>query len=248
MLVKINFLAVNPFFEAYFESDLLGKLIFIALFALSMITWIILIQKSWSTYHAKKDSYNFLEAVKNHKGNFLALEYPFDNSPFSNIYLTLKKQTVELLNKNRRFAEKEYGEEGLSKGSYLFGADIDIVQTHLMTTIASEVKEMQKNLYILSTIYPLAPFLGLLGTVWGILTTFTHLQAQSGGNTNQLVIGGLSLALATTVIGLVDAIPALIGYNYIKNNIDDFQTEMEIFSTEILTSVEIQYRKIDLGE
>ena len=61
-----------------------------------------------------------------------------------------------------------------------------------------------------------------------------------------MVIGGLSLALATTVLGLIDAIPALMGYNYLKNTIRDFQTDMEGFSTEILASVEMQYRKVDI--
>jgi biopolymer transport protein TolQ len=60
-----------------------------------------------------------------------------------------------------------------------------------------------------------------------------------------MVLGGLSLALATTVLGLLDAIPALIGYNYLKNTIRDFTTEMEGFSNEILAAVELQYRKVE---
>ena len=56
-----------------------------------------------------------------------------------------------------------------------------------------------------------------------------------------------SLALATTVLGLVDAIPALIGYNYLKNSARDFQTEMEGFSNELLASVEMYYRKVDVS-
>jgi biopolymer transport protein TolQ len=92
----------------------------------------------------------------------------------------------------------------------------------------------------------LAPFLGLLGTVWGILTTFSELQVQGSSSSHQMVLGGLSLALATTVFGLIDAIPALIGYNYLKNTIRDFQTEMEKFASELLASIEMQYRKVDL--
>ena len=60
------------------------------------------------------------------------------------------------------------------------------------------------------------------------------------------ILGGLSLALATTVLGLVDAIPALIGYNYLKNSIRDFELDMEGFAHETLASVEMQYRKVDL--
>src|SRR4029078_12125978 len=109
-----------------------------------------------------------------------------------------------------------------------------------------QVKHLEKNLYILSTTVSLAPFLGLLGTVWGILTTFSEMQSKTAGSTHQMVLGGLSLALATTVLGLLDAIPALIGYNYLKNTIRDLEVDMEGFSTEILASVELQYRQVDI--
>jgi biopolymer transport protein TolQ len=108
------------------------------------------------------------------------------------------------------------------------------------------VKFLDKYVYALATVVALGPFLGLLGTVWGILTTFSDMQTQVGGNTSQMVLGGLSLALTTTVLGLIDAIPALIGYNYLKNDIRDFETEMHCFSNGILANVEMQYRKVDV--
>lgn len=89
----------------------------------------------------------------------------------------------------------------------------------------------------------LGPFLGLLGTVWGILTTFGDLAAHAKESSHQNFLGGLSLALATTVLGLVAAIPALIGFNYLKNSARDFESDMEGFAHEILSSVEMQYRK-----
>ena len=101
---------------------------------------------------------------------------------------------------------------------------------------------MEKNLYILSTIVTLAPFLGLLGTVWGILVSFSDLQ---GGVQSQMVLGGLSLALTTTVLGLIIAIPALIGNNYLRNAIKVIQNDMESFSNDVMASVELQYRQVD---
>ena len=71
------------------------------------------------------------------------------------------------------------------------------------------------------------------------------MQTATGANTHQMVLSGLSLALATTVLGLIDAIPALMGYNYLKHSIKDFATDMEGFSNEILTAVELQYRKVE---
>lgn len=251
MFVNNFFLAANPFFEAYLQSDFLGKLIFIGLFSLSIFSWILIIYKSWLTYRARKHSIQFYEAFELQRSNPLSLECENSSrrkqpNPFLDLYLILKKQTIEILNKNRRFGQQNNSGNTDAGMSYLSPSDIDIVQAHLMSTMANQTKYLEKNLFFLSTIVSLAPFLGLLGTVWGILTTFSELQSQSGGGTHQMVLGGISLALATTVLGLIDAIPALIGYNYLKNSINDFQIEMDGFSNEILASVEMQYRKVDV--
>lgn len=236
-------LAGNPFVDAYIQSDLLGKLIFIGLIILSVVSWVILIHKTWVTYQARKYSAQFYEAFQGQKLNPLGVDYDSNQlkkgpNPFLEIYLALKRHTVDMLNKNRRFGHKQ--------NASLSTTDIDFVDSQLETAIANQTKSLEKNLFILSTIVSLAPFLGLLGTVWGILTSFSEMQANTGGGTHQMVIGGLSLALATTVIGLIDAIPALIGYNYLKNTIRDFETEMEGFSTEILSTVEMHYRSVDI--
>lgn len=252
MYVKI-FLANNPFFDAYFQSDLLGKLIFLGLYTLSICSWIVLLHKIWVTHQAKKNASRFHEAFQLQKLNPLSLDLEGVNkkkniNPFLELYKILKKQSLELLTKNRHFGivqPKPDSSHSNQTAAYLSLSDIDFVASHLNTTVASQTKDLEKNLYILSTTVSLAPFLGLLGTVWGILTTFSELQSQAAGSTHQMVLGGLSLALATTVLGLIDAIPALIGYNYLKNTIRDFATDMEGFANEMLASVELQYRKVD---
>lgn len=263
MHVNIIMLNGNPFFEAYSESDILGKFIFLGLYALSICSWSILIYKIWVTYQAKKNAFRFQEAFQLQKLNPLSLDCEWIHkknaiNPFLDLYQVLKKQCLEVLTKNRHFNKLQQNEltvNGNGNGfnpssvpaSSLSLSDIDYIASHLSIQVAQQVKFLEKHLYILSTTVSLAPFLGLLGTVWGILTTFSQLQAQTGGagGTHQLVLGGLSLALATTVLGLLDAIPALIGYNYLKNSTRDFATEMEGFSNEILAAVELQYRKVD---
>lgn len=255
MSVNIIMLSGNPFFEAYTQSDILGKLIFLGLYALSICSWTVLLYKLWVTYQAKKNAFRFYEAFCLQKLNPLSLDSENINknkvlNPFLDLYQVLKKQSLEVLAKNRHFSKlmndsQPGANPQASSASYLSLSDIDFVASHLSTQVAQQVKNLEKNLYILSTTVSLAPFLGLLGTVWGILTTFSEMQAQTAGSTHQMVLGGLSLALATTVLGLLDAIPALIGYNYLKNSIRDFATEMEGFSNEILASVELQYRRVD---
>jgi biopolymer transport protein TolQ len=242
MKVNLIVLSSNPFIEAYLHSDFMGKAIFIGLVILSICSWIVIIYKAWFTHQAKKNSRQFSHLFQQQrlKPLNLTIEADLSPNPFKDLYTLLKKQTIEILNKNRLFGTKE------SDSAYLSPSDIDLVQAHLMSGISHQVKHLEKYLFVLSTVMSLGPFLGLLGTVWGILTTFSELQANVGASSNQMVIGGLSLALATTVLGLVDAIPALIGYNYLKNSIREFETDMEGFSTEILASVELQYRQVDL--
>jgi len=242
MFVNNYLIAVNPFIDAYTQSDLLGKFIFIGLIALSICSWVILIHKVLLTWQARKAAELFQQRFSQQKSNPLGIDLDKNRkiNPFIEIYAVLKKLTLDILNKNRHFSQFEGGT------SYLSPSDIDFVSSHLISTVAAQTKFLEKNLFILATIVSLAPFLGLLGTVWGILSTFSELQSQTSGSTHQMVLSGLSLALATTVLGLVDAIPALIGYNYLKNSIREFETDMEGFSTEILSTVEMQYRKVDL--
>lgn len=238
-----NFILIsNPFFEAYLQSDLLGKLIFIALVSLSVISWIILIHKLLICHEVKKNSRIFWESFQIQRLNPLGLEASKKRSPFADLYLVLKKYTLEILNKNAKFGQKKEGGTTPS----LSGADLDFVQAQLLTNVTNQIKALEKNLFVLSTIVTLAPFLGLLGTVWGILTTFSEMQNSAGGMGHNSVLAGLSLALATTVLGLLDAIPALIGYNYLKNTIRDYETDMHSYSNEMLASIELQYRRVDI--
>ena len=240
-----NFIiASNPFFEAYIQSDIIGKLIFIGLIILSITSWAILLHKLWLTYQAKKNSLLFERNFSAQKKAPLQMHSDLQKNglnPFYTLYEVLKKNTLELLNKNRHFANEQ------EATSYLSPADIDFVRNHLASTIAIQTQRLEKNLFILATVVSLGPFLGLLGTVWGILTTFSDMTtSHAASNMHHSILGGLSLALAATVLGLIDAIPALIGYNYLKNNIRDFETDMDMFAQEILASVEMQYRKVDL--
>ena len=208
----------------------------------------LILQKLWLTYQVRKFSKQFYRFFELQRTNPLGIEVDGlkhqTPNPFFDLYYVLKKYTLEVLNKNRRFGQQK----GIDlQISYLSPTDIDFVQSYLMSTVATQTKYLEKNLFILSTIVSLAPFLGLLGTVWGILLTFSELQTNAVGNGQGMVLSGISLALATTVLGLIDAIPALIGYNYLKNSVRDFQTDMEGFSNELLASVEIYYRKVDVS-
>lgn len=244
--------SLQAFSGAYSQSDFFGKIIMAGLFSLSILCWIVLSYKIWQARKVTASCLAFQKLVDKNKNRLLNLEpgeIPHRTSkaipePFAEIYFILKNKTREMLNKKLYFL-KQQGREG--EEVYLTTNDIDILEQHVSTTISAQYKTLEKHLFILSTIVTLAPFLGLLGTVWGILVTFAELHSGSGAGSNSVILGGLSTALATTVLGLIIAIPALIAYNYLKNNLKAFASDMEDFLSNLLSTLELQYRKADLN-
>ncbi|MGB9678302.1 MAG: MotA/TolQ/ExbB proton channel family protein [Candidatus Ratteibacteria bacterium] len=89
-----------------------------------------------------------------------------------------------------------------------------------------EQNNLEKNLTSLATITAIAPFLGLLGTVWGLLIAFTNMSI-TGSSSIKVVASGVAEALITTVLGLLVAIPAAVGYNFLREKIQILMDEME---------------------
>lgn len=230
----------NPFISAYMQSDWFGKWIFWGLFALSAVSWSVLLHKFWLFYQVKRLSKNFMEQFSEKEPLNLQFSRPVAGRlleaphPFFEIYKALKQKALAILSRNHLYSPEE---------SYLSVSDLDLLEAQAAASIASQVKKLEKNLFILSTVVTLGPFVGLLGTVWGILLTFSQLHAKGVGMGNAQMLSGLSLALATTVLGLVVAIPALISHNYLKNAGKETRREMEDFAHLLLSSVELQYRR-----
>lgn len=245
------FATLSSFVSAYSQSDLFGKLIFLGLISTSLLCWVVLLHKTWLTRKVRKTSDAFRIAFERNKQPLLSLDienFPKPTlreipHPFAQIFLCLKEKTIEVLNKNLFFSSQEQEKGKEPTAVYLSPADLELLEAHGWMTISSQVKKLEKNLFILSTIVTLAPFLGLLGTVWGILVTFSGLQAGGAAGSNTMILGGLSTALATTVLGLVIAIPALISYNYLRNESKSLSSDMEDFLHFLLSTIEIQYRK-----
>lgn len=244
--------SLQAFSEAYSQSDFFGKIIMASLFLVSALCWIVLSYKIWQAKKARVSSLHTHHLLKKNRERLLDLEpsevslsFPkYIPQPFSQIYFDLKEKTVETLNKKMFFLRQSNLEE---ENIYLTSDDINLLEQHAATTISVQCKILEKHLFILSTIVTLAPFLGLLGTVWGILVTFAELHSGGSAGSNAIILGGLSTALATTVLGLIIAIPALISYNYLKNNLKSFSSEMEDFLYTLLSHLELQYRKADLN-
>ena len=107
----------------------------------------------------------------------------------------------------------------------------------LDVTIQREAERLESKLLVLSTIASSAPFIGLFGTVWGIMTSFQDI-GQRGSASLAVVAPGISEALVATAIGLAAAIPAVIFYNYYSNKLAEVESNVESFSTDFINLIE----------
>ncbi|MEN9654222.1 MAG: putative TolQ protein [Chlamydiota bacterium] len=237
---------MNPFVDAYLQSDWLGKAIFLSLFALSALSWSLLIYKVWLFAQVERLSRLFLDAFSDQDPIGLQFAKPLQGRllevphPLFDIYKLLKQNALKLISRNCLYLPH-------TKGT-MSESDLALLEAEADSAIAAESRILEKNLFMLSTIVTLGPFLGLLGTVWGILLSFSQLQSKQIAASNAALLSGLSLALATTVVGLIVAIPALVGYNYLKNRSRDIRRDMEAFVQRWLASVEFHYPKPHYAE
>jgi len=120
-----------------------------------------------------------------------------------------------------------YGIEVRDKGN------LDNLDTYLEKAFIKEQGKLEVKLTSLATISTISPFLGLLGTVWGLLVSFQGIAA-TGSSSVRFVAGGVFTALITTVVGLIVAIPAAIGYNYYRDRANNILEKMEFVFPYIL--------------
>lgn len=114
----------------------------------------------------------------------------------------------------------------LATGILNAGAGLDYMTLQMQSRASTQIHRLEKNLNLLGTIGNIAPLLGLLGTVLGIIQSF--LAVNAGGTTDPaLLAGGISQALITTAAGMLVAIPALIAYRYYQRKVLDLAVEME---------------------
>jgi biopolymer transport protein TolQ len=233
------FTSIKPFIVAFHQSDTFGKLIMLALIGLSLLCWLIILQKRKEFKTINLIQNKIIEETLKQK-NPLGTYEPTDKShPFSQLYLSFKSKSLDLLNKNKYFLSDP------EAAVYLSEADLKMVENYAAIAIDEALKKLERNIMSLSTITTLAPFLGLLGTVWGILMTFSELSSGAQAAQNSAVIGGLSMALATTVMGLVIAIPSLVGFNQLKGQLKNTESDLDNFLAKLMSQLELQYRKVN---
>lgn len=218
-------------FDLVLQAGPVVKLVLLILVYFSLVSWAIIFYKFAVVQKAIKDSARFLDFFWSKKRFDVVGQgiKEFDNSPLATLF---REGYHEMLQLQKRTAEPgETGDFSLKMDT------TESVGRALRRATTQETLRLEKYLTFLATTGSTAPFIGLFGTVWGIMGAF-HGIGQTGSASLAVVAPGISEALIATAIGLAAAIPAVMGYNHFLNKVNVLIGEMDNFSQEFLNIVE----------
>ena len=212
-------------------TGLVVKLVLIILLYFSVGSWTIIFYKLLQVYRAKRESERFMDFFwKTKRFDTISAQLErFPNSPLSVLFNEGYSELTKLAQKG------EEKEDPHVISTELGG--IDNIARSLRRATTSEITRLEKYTTFLATTGATAPFIGLFGTVWGIMTAFKGI-GETGSASLAVVAPGIAEALIATAIGLVAAIPAVMGYNHFQNKIRVLIAEMDSFTTEFLNIVQ----------
>lgn len=223
--------AESGVYYAFVHSDLLGQIICVGLFLFSIAVWVVMLEKIISLNTAMKLSRNFVRMFRE-KRNPLSLREKVMNDPMLGPSAYVYRAACERI-QSFRLDNPGGGRRAMNDD------ELDIIQTAMNQAVEDQVLVLERRMIFLATAVSASPFLGLFGTVWGITLAFTDL-ASSGRADIQTLAPGISGALLTTVIGLVVAIPSLVGYNVIAAHVKRFTVHLDNFAEEVHSRFKIE--------
>lgn len=211
-------------------TGLVVKIVLIILLYFSVVSWAIIFYKFLQVHRANSESERFLDFFWKTK-RFDAINTQLDRFGNSPLAVLFKEGYGEL----KRLMEKGDQPENPAVITTDVGG-IENIGRALRRATTSEITRLEKYTTFLATTGSTAPFIGLFGTVWGIMSAFKGI-GETGSASLAVVAPGIAEALIATAIGLVAAIPAVMGYNHFQHRIRVLIAEMDSFSTEFLNIV-----------
>jgi len=236
----------NSLLNMVLNAGLMVQFVLLLLLLFSVISWAIILMKYRVFRQVQKENDAFLDAYM--KGTRLSEIFPeskkYGNATLAEIfrsgYTELVKVTKVIKESPAGKEQKEQKEQEGADRLSLEMSRTDNVERALNRARDSEITKLESTLSFLATTGSASPFIGLFGTVWGIMNTFKDIGAR-GSATLAVVAPGISEALIATAAGLAAAIPAVIFYNYYLNRIKTMTQEMDNFTSELLNIVERYY-------
>ena len=215
-------------FRLILGASVVVQLVLLILLLFSIFSWAIILFKRNSLKTAARQSKRFLIVFRKSK-NLLEVNEAakkFKASPLAILF-------------QAGFKDLAYHTKSNPKPT-ITSSNLESINRALIKASNKEVTKMERMMNFLATTGSVTPFIGLFGTVWGIMNAFRELSIEEM-NTLQAVAPGIAEALIATALGLFAAIPAVIAYNHYLHKIKEIITEMEDFSIEFLSITERLY-------
>ncbi len=187
----------------------------------SVVSWTLIVVKVWTQWRLSRENRQFCQAFWNAKGLGEAEKSAAASAgPLARL-ADVGFKTLRGL--------RQGGEQNLQHS----GDQQDILERSLRSQAQKELHRLESGLMILASIGSTAPFVGLFGTVWGIMHALSDIS-KTGSAGLDVVAGPIGEALIATAIGIATAIPAVLAYNYGLRRVKLYAAEMEHFATDLL--------------
>lgn len=225
----IDVAPLHPF-QIVLDSGPVGIGVLLILLVFSLVSWAIILSKWTVLRRAESHTDAFLEIFRRSKkfSEVHAVCHQLRTSPLVGVFLSGYNEL------NYQLKARGSGEGGESDARI---QNLESVARSLVRASNTEILKLESRLPFLATTGSATPFIGLFGTVWGIMNAFQRIGVTQAANIS-VVAPGVSEALIATAAGLAAAIPAVIFYNYFVNWVKRLSTQMDDFSLEYLNIIE----------
>jgi len=209
-----------------------GRVIIVTLLLFSIFAWTVMASKAMQMRRAKILN-RFFDAEFRTQKHVLEVYDRQIQVPDCPLFVVYQEGCRELDKRLR-------GPLGEERRQFASLKTMEHVKRLLENMVAQQCLRLESGLIFLAIAVSGAPFLGLLGTVWGVMTTFTHV-ARIGKADLTIMAPGVAGALMTTVAGLLVAIPSMFGYNWLVHNLRAHTVELDNFSQELVSKMETEF-------
>lgn len=229
---------LNYWIDHLYRASLFAKGIYLVLFILSVFTWAIIFRKAFFFKKISRENAHFFSLYRKNRRNPFSLYHHLQHdrrtfiSPLIALFVRACEEIDNLSKENSHPVSSTPSQP--PKLSILQMENLEEILYAAMDKYSGILESGQT---FLATTSSVSPLLGLLGTVWGILEVFRGIGLQ-GSATMATMAPGLAEALVTTISGLIVAIPANLGYNFLGQKAKNFARENDNFITEFITNLE----------
>lgn len=222
------FAAVN-IVEVFLRCDIVGQVITVGLMVFSLVAWTVMFGKHFELKKLRALNHAFESHLRDQRA-LLDLPESYRNKrsiPYADVF-------ADALEGYWRAAAI-----GKEKGDDNIRAKLEHAENAIQRALARQTLRYESSMIFLASIVSGAPFLGLLGTVWGVMEAFSAVAQQQTAGIQQIA-PGISAALLTTIAGLVVAIPSVFGYNILLASTRRLITEMENYASSLADRLELE--------